>query len=121
MKAFEQIESLMKSKAYADLNREERALVDQELGEEVYKEIRKGMTQLNEEKVPVKKDVKRMLMEELKAQSSPSWYSIFQRRLPAYIQVVGLMILVGIYYFIPAKEQIVVQDRMVEVCCSRYD
>lgn len=115
MKEFEKIESLLKSKSYDVLTHMERQLVDQELSQEVYEELRLGMNQLKGERLKVPKTVHQSLMAEFKQQESSAWSGLFSRKVPAYSLLVPLVLLIGIILFLPEREVAVVNDRIVEV------
>ena len=114
MKNFEQIEHLIKSKAYEELTDTERALVDQELTKDTYEELRESISLIQNEKISVRKDIKQSLMAELKQQERgvPSWIRF---KLPAYTHAVPLLIIVYLLFLVPHKEKVVTQDRIVEV------
>lgn len=114
MKEFEKIESLLKSKAYDELTSSERSLVDEELTEETYEEIRLSMNLLKGEQLKVGKDVKKELMKEFRQKEPGIIYSLTQFKLPAYTHVFSLALIIYLIFFIP-KPTPVVQDRIVEV------
>ena len=120
MKEFEKIESLLKTKAYNELSKEERLLVDQELSKEAYDELRSAMYLLKEEKLAVSKDVKQSLLAEFKPRKfSPRkfsrWAAINRKKVPAYSLVIPLLFLIAIFWYRPIKEVPVIQNRVVEV------
>ncbi len=115
MKAFEKIESLLKSKTYDELTKAERSLIDKELTQETYEELRMSMQMLQGEKLHVRKDVKQSLMKEFKQKDRSPVYSLFQFKLPAYTHVFSLALIVYLIFFMPRPEKIVPQDRIVEV------
>ena len=115
MKEFEKIESLLKTKAYNELSKEEQLLVDQELTKEAYDELRSGMYLLKDEKLPVSNDVKKSLMAEFKQIETKGFAAILSKKVPAYTVIAPIMILIAIFWFLPTKEVPVIQDRLVEV------
>lgn len=115
MEEFERIESLMKTKAYSALTKAERNLIDQELGEETYEQLRSNIIRLQDEKLAVNSDIKRSLMTEFRGVEGFGWKSFLNKKLPAYTHLIGLPLLIVIYFFLPAKEKVVLQDRLVEV------
>lgn len=119
MKAFEEIENLMKEKSYGQLSSDERKLVDQELTAETYEELRTGMYQLKGEKLKVRKDVKSSLMAEFKGKETTGLASILTKRIPAYGLVIPLLLLVVLFIYKPVTEVLVINDRIVEV--TLYD
>ncbi|MEO9484537.1 MAG: hypothetical protein ABJG47_13860 [Ekhidna sp.] len=115
MKEFERIESLLKTKAYEELTASERILVDQELTQEIYEELRVSITLLKGERLQTGKDVKHSLMAEFKAKEAKSTFAFFRYKLPAYTHLVPLSLIVYLIFFLPSEERVVTQDRIVEV------
>lgn len=119
MKAFEEIENLMKEKSYDQLSSDERKLVDQELTAETYEELRMGMYLLEGEKLKVRKDVKSSLMAEFRGKEATGLASILTKRIPAYGLVIPLLLVVVLFIYKPVTEVPVINDRIVEV--TLYD
>lgn len=115
MKEFEKIESLLKSKTYAELTASERSLIDKELNRETYEELHQSMALIQDEKLGVSKSVKQSLMKEFKQKDRSPVLSLFLFRIPAYTHVFSLALIVYLIFFMPRPEKIVPQDRIVEV------
>ncbi|WP_420317060.1 hypothetical protein [Ekhidna sp.] len=115
MKEFKKIESLLKSKAYSELTKEEREIVGEELTQEAYEEIRVGIYKLQGERIKVNKRVKQSLMAEFSQGKTFDIANIFQRRIPAYSLILPFILLIAVFFYRPTKEVPVIQDRMVEV------
>ena len=92
MKEFEKIESLLKTKAYGSLTVDEKAIVDAELGQDTYEELRNGLTQIASEQIKVRKDVKASLMTELKQKERSGIFALVQFKLPAYTHAFSLYV-----------------------------
>ncbi|MEM7297115.1 MAG: hypothetical protein AAF391_02485 [Bacteroidota bacterium] len=115
MNAFEKLESLLQSKAYSELTSEERSMVDQELTEETYEELREGIYLLKGEQKKMSNGVKQSLMAEFKQQRSPGFAGIFRKTVPAYSLIVPVVLFVLILVYQLTKEIPVIEDRIVEV------
>lgn len=115
MKDFEKIESLLQSKAYQELTSEERVIVDQELTEEAYEELRQSMYLLKGEQRKVSKHVKQSLMAELKGSAKPGFAAVFRKSVPAYSLILPVLLFVVLLVYRPTKEIPVIEDRIVEV------
>ncbi|WP_462249871.1 hypothetical protein [Ekhidna sp.] len=115
MKEFEKIESLLKTKAYHSLTADEKAIVDAELGQDTYEELRNGITQIASEQIKVRKDVKASLMTEFKQQERRGIFALIQFKLPAYTHAFSLAIIIYVIFFMPKAERVVTQNQIVEV------
>ncbi|WP_424962805.1 hypothetical protein [Ekhidna sp.] len=114
MENFEKIESLLKSKSYDELSREERVIVERELSKETYEELRVSIMGIRGEKLKVSKDTKQSLLNEMKPKSSFSPFALLQVRVPAYALLIPLLF----FFFILLREPNEVripEARIVEV------
>ncbi len=115
MKDFEKIEKLLKSKSYSELSSDERSLIESELTQEVYEELRQAITQVQREKLQVNKSLKKSLMKEFKETNNSRLPVIFRWKIPALTHIIPLVVIVYLAFFMPKNERVITQDRIVEI------
>ena len=66
MKNFEYIEELIRTKTYEELSHEERKIISSEMGEDNYSELRTALLKIREERIPLKRNLKKELLKQRK-------------------------------------------------------
>lgn len=106
---FNRLDKLVKSKAYTDLNAEDREWINEEVGADAYKELSILASSISGEKEKtIRKQVKSDLIKTMKRKHRGVLATTLGYRTPMYANVMALLLLVTVAWFVlPAKEVII--------------
>lgn len=105
MENFKHIEELIRSKDHHELSEKERAMVDAQIDEETYGELRQGILQLKGERMPMKRNIEKELLQSMKRERSgvAGW---LVKPLPAYAFLV-ILLPFGLIYWLTSPKVII--------------
>ncbi|MEO1053714.1 MAG: hypothetical protein AAFX87_23965 [Bacteroidota bacterium] len=114
--AFKGLEYLIRNKTYDALEDAERAWVNDQIGGEaaymrLYDLVR---TAQSEREMPLKTSSKRRLMAQFKAKHKSTGVAFINYRIPAYAVIAPVILLLVIWFLIPAKQVLIEKPVFVE-------
>ena len=106
----ERLDDLLRSTNYEQLGEQDRAWIDEELGEKAYKDLRLLIAGVSEEKVrSVSAETKFALMNEFRIRNRSVFAKVLSVKIPGYVAVILLLLIGSLYFVIPPKERVLVE------------